>query len=270
MFKDNLEGKNLLVLCTTRPGFKAEWQEHADVTKINLQRLASQDMVEICHHQTKGKSLPEEILNQIATKTEGVPLFVEELTKTIIESDLLVEKTNGFEVAGPVSSLAIPSTLQDSLLARLDRLDEVKEIVQIGSVLGREFSIDMLNAVLQDKIDNLELSMHKLLDSEIFYQGGTDEQKVYQFKHALIQDAAYESLLISRRQQMHQQVATVLENKFKETTQTQPELLAHHYTEAGQPGLAIPIWLKAGQQASSKNATAEAIAHLEKGIRIIT
>jgi class 3 adenylate cyclase/tetratricopeptide (TPR) repeat protein len=269
MFKDNLEGKNLLVLCTTRPGLKAEWQDHADVTKINLQRLASQDMVEICHHQTKGKALPEEILNQIATKTEGVPLFVEELTKTIIESDLLVEKSDGFEVAGPVSSLAIPSTLQDSLLARLDRLDEVKEIVQIGSVLGREFSIDMLNAVLQDKIDNLELSMHKLLDSEIFYQGGTDEQKVYQFKHALIQDAAYESLLKSRRQQMHQQVATVLENKFKETIQTQPELLAHHYTEARQPGLAIPIWLKAGQQASSKNATAEAISHLEMGLGLL-
>ena len=269
MFKDNLEGKNLLVLCTTRPGLKAEWQDLADVMKINLQRLASQDMVEICHHQTKGKALPEEILNQIATKTEGVPLFVEELTKTIIESDLLVEKSDCFEVAGPVSSLAIPSTLQDSLLARLDRLDEVKEIVQIGSVLGREFSIDMLHAVLPDKTENLELSMHKLLDLEIFYMGGTGEKKVYQFKHALIQDTAYESLLKSRRQQMHQQVATVLENKFKETTQIQPELLAHHYTEAGQPLPAIPLWLKAGQQASAKNATAEAISHLEMGLGLL-
>jgi len=269
LFIEKIEGKTLLTLCTTRPGFKAEWKNRSSITEIKLQRLSSKDMVNICHHQTKGKVLPEEILNQIVTKTEGVPLFVEELTKTIIESEVLVEKSDGFEVAGSVSSLAIPSTLQDSLLARLDRLDEVKEIVQVGSVLGREFSVDMLNAVLPDEVDNLEHSMHKLLDSEIFYQGGIAEQTVYQFKHALIQDAAYESLLKSRRQQMHQQVAFVLLNQFKETTETQPELLAHHYTEAGQPGQALPFWLKAGIQASAKNATAEAISHLEMGLGLL-
>ena len=269
LFIEKIEGKTLLTLCTTRPGFKAEWQGRSNFTQINLQRLSSAEIMDICHHQTKGKALPEEILNQIASKTEGVPLFVEELTKTIIESEVLVEKTDGFEVAGPVSTLAIPSTLQDSLLARLDRLDDVKEIVQVGSVLGREFSIDMLTAVLPDEVDSLEHSMLKLLDSEIFYLGGSEEQTMYQFKHALIQDAAYESLLKSRRQQMHQKVASVLEDQFKEIANTQPELLAHHYTEAGQPIQAIPLWLQAGQQASQKNATAEAISHLEKGLGLL-
>ena len=269
LFIEKLEGKTLLTLCTTRPGFKAEWQGRSYFTQINLQRLSSAEIMDICHHQTKGKALPEEILNQIASKTEGVPLFVEELTKTIIESEVLVEKTDGFEVAGPVSTLAIPSTLQDSLLARLDRLDEVKEIVQVGSVLGREFSIDMLTAVLPDEVDNLEHSMLKLLDSEIFYLGGSEEQTMYQFKHALIQDAAYESLLKSRRQQMHQKVASVLKDQFKEIANTQPELLAHHYTEAGQPLKALPLWLQAGQLAISKNAGKEAVAHLEKGLGLL-
>jgi tetratricopeptide (TPR) repeat protein len=266
---EKLPTRAIFTLCTTRPNFRPDWQEHSGVTQINLQRLSAEDMADICHHQTKGKALPKEILKQIATKTEGVPLFVEELTKMIMESDFLVEKADGYKVEGAMSSLAIPSTLQDSLLARLDRLSNVKEIVQVGAVLGRDFSSDMLNAVLPQKGEILERSLSRLLDAEIFYSQGTDQQSVYQFKHALIQDTAYESMLKSRRQQLHHRVANVLEHQFEETVQSQPELLAHHYTEAGQPLQAIPIWLKAGQQASQKNATAEAIAHLEKGIDLL-
>ena len=269
LFLEKIEGTNVLILCTTRPGFKVPWQERSDFKQINLQRLSPKSTLEICIHQTNGKTLPDEILQQITAKTEGVPLFVEELIKTIMESNILVDKGNSFEVAGPLSSMAIPSTLQDSLIARLDRLDEVKEVVQIGSVLGREFSVDILKSVLPIAPDKLEQSLSRLIESEILYPSEAGQQNVYQFKHALIQDAAYESLLRRRRQQIHCDVASVLEKKFARTSQAQPELLAHHYTQAGQPLQAIPLWLKAGQMASQKNATSEAIVHLEKGLGLL-
>ncbi|MCH2451458.1 MAG: AAA family ATPase [Gracilimonas sp.] len=269
LFIEQLSNQYIFILCTTRPGFRPDWQEHLRVFQITLERLSAENMAEICLHQAKGKDLPKEILKQIATKTEGVPLFVEELTKMVLESNLLIEKDDSFKLIESLSSMAIPSTLQDSLLARLDRLSEVKEIVQIGSVLGREFSLAMLNAVLLQEIEDIEQSLSKLLDAEIFSQKNHGKQSVYQFKHALIQDAAYESLLKSRRQQLHHQVAKVLEDQFVEICQNEPEILAHHYTKAGQPIKAIPIWLKAGQQAGQKNATTEAIAHLEKGIELL-
>ena len=268
-FMDQLSSRTIFLLCTTRPGFRPDWQERSGVRQINLQRLSAEEMEDICRHQTNGKALPDKVMVQIADKTEGVPLFVEELTKMILESGMLVEKDDGFEVEGGLSPLAIPSTLQDSLLARLDRLANVKEIVQVGAVLGREFSSDMLNAVLPRKPESMEKSLTRLLEAEIFYRHGPDQPSVYQFKHALIQDAAYESLLKSRRQQLHHRVANVLEHRFTETVQTQPELLAHHYTEAGEPLQAIPAWLKAGRQAGQKNAATEAIAHLEKGIELL-
>lgn len=269
LFMEQLPTQSIFALCTTRPGFRADWAGRSEVAQITLQRLSAENMADICHHQTKGKALPKEILQQIMDKTEGVPLFVEELTKMIMESDFLVEKADSFELAGALSALAIPSTLQDSLLARLDRLSDGKKIVQVGAVLGREFSFEMLNAVLPQKVESIERSLSKLLEAEIFYKKGVEQQSIYQFKHALIQDAAYESMLKSHRRHLHHQVANVLENQFVEITQTQPELLAYHYTEAKEPLQAIPIWLRAGQQASQKNATAEAITHLEKGIELL-
>ena len=268
-FVEQLGNQKMLAFCTTRPTISPEWKDQPKVTQVTLHRLSAQDMLDICHYQTKGKVLPKELLKQIYAKTEGVPLFVEELTKMIIESDMIIEKNDGYEIVGALSSLTIPSTLQDSLLARLDRLSNVKEIVQVGSVIGREFSIEMLNAVISDQQLNIEQSLSQLLKAEILYHGGDGKESIYQFKHALIRDAAYESLLKSRRQQLHGQVANVLEFQFAELTQTQPELLAHHYTEAGKATQAIPIWLKAGQLASHKNATTEAIAHLEKGIDLL-
>lgn len=270
LFLEQLSDHSIFSLCTTRPGYRPDWLEHSGVTHITLQRLSPEDMVQICHHQTKGKALPKEILKQITHKTEGVPLFVEELTKMIMESDFLVEKDDGYEASEPVSSLDIPSTLQDSLLARLDRLSNVKEVAQVGAVLGREFSFDLLKAVLPQKEGGLEQSLSKLLDAEIFQRRPNGQQPVYQFKHALIQDTAYDSMLKSRRQQLHHRVANVLEHQFEEINQTQPELLAHHYTEAGLPLQAIPIWLKAGHLAGQKNANSEAIAHLEKGMGLLS
>ena len=177
---------NIFALCTTRTNFRPNWKEPLNVKQIDLKRLSVKDIEEMCHHQTNGKTLPKEILKQITFKTEGVPLFVEELTKMIIESDLLMEKIDSFELAGTISSLAIPSTLQDALLARLDGLSEVKEIVQLGAVLGRQFSLEMLDAVLPQKGINMKQAMSQLLQAEIFYQLTPGEKSVYQFKHALI------------------------------------------------------------------------------------
>lgn len=259
----------VFLLCTTRPNFKTDWAKYTYCHQLNLQRLSAAAISTICHHQTQGKQLPAAILAQIATKTEGVPLFVEELTKMIMESDFLIEKDNDFEVAGTLNALSIPTTLQDSLLARLDRLSSVREVVQVGAVLGREFSFELLQSVLQKKEGNLLESLTKLVDAEILYPIVRGDQTVYQFKHALIQDTAYDSLLKSRRRQLHQGVADVLKAQFPEIAQLQPELLAHHYTEAGQFIAAIPLWLQAGQQANQAHANAEAIAHLEKGLSLL-
>lgn len=269
LFIEKLSTCTILTLCTARPNFRSDWQNRPEVTQINLHRLSAEDMAEIYYHQTRGKALPREIQKHITSKTEGVPLFVEELTKMILESNLLVEKADGYELSESLSPMSIPSTLQDSLLARLDHLGDVKELVQVGAVLGRDFSFEMLNAVLDSKGNNMEASLSQLIDTEIFYRQGLGQHAIYRFKHALIQDAAYESLLKSRRQQLHHQVASVLEHQFAEIAQTQPELLAYHYTEARQPLKAIPIWLQAGHLASQKNAASEAIAHLEKGIELL-
>ena len=259
----------VFLLCTTRPNFKTDWDKYPYCQQLNIQRLATDAISRICHHQTQGKQLPNAILEQIAAKTEGVPLFVEELTKMIIESDFLIEKEAGYEIAGNLNTLTIPTTLQDSLLARLDRLSTVREVVQVGAVLGREFSFELLQSVLKRKEDNLLESLTKLVDAEILFPIMRSDQTVYQFKHALIQDTAYDSLLKSRRQQLHQRVAEVLNTDFPAITQTQPELLAHHYTEARFPLEAIPLWLQAGQQASQNHANTEAISHLESGLELL-
>ena len=259
----------IFILCTTRPGFQADWMDQAHSTQVPLERLTLEEITHICHHQTKGKALPQEILDQIKQKTEGVPLFVEELSKMILESDLLDEQESRFEVKGVIPPLAIPSTLQDSLLARLDRLSPVKEVVQLGSVLGREFSLELLQAILSRSKQALQISLSQLVDAELLYPINLGNKQLYQFKHALIQDAAYESMLKSHRYQLHHRVAQVLEEQFTEIGQNQPELVAHHYTEAGLPLKALPLWLNAGRLASQKHAIAEAIAHLEKGMKLL-
>lgn len=261
-----LPNSGILVLCTTRPGFQATWDQF---NHIKLNRLTENSITSICNHQTGGKALPALILNQIADKTEGVPLFVEELTKTILESDLLQENDHSFELIGDIDRLSIPSTLQDSLIARLDRLSDARTIVQVSSVLGREFSFDMLHAVVPGNVDNLEHSLLQLLEAEIFYKEGLNSHSIYRFKHALIQETAYNSQLLKHRQQLHLKVANVLEHQFKETAELQPELLAHHYTEGSKPLKALPKWLQAGQKASQKHANSEAIAHLSKGLKLL-
>ncbi len=204
-----------------------------------------------------GKALPPEVVEQVVAKTDGVPLFVEELTKMVLESGLLQEREDRYELTGPLPPLAIPTTLHDSLMARLDRLATVKGLAQLGATLGREFSYDLLQAVSPWDEGTLQRGLQQLVEAEFLYQQGLPPQATYIFKHALIQDAAYQSLLRSTRQQYHQRIAQVLEERFPELCETQPELLAHHYTEAGLswrrpfptgsgpasgPSSARPIW----------------------------
>jgi len=194
---------------------------------------------------------------------------VEELTKTVVESGLLREADGRYELTGLLPPLAIPTTLQDSLMARLDRLATVKEVAQLGATLGREFSYELLKAVSPLDEVTLQRELAQLVDAEFLFQRGLPLQARYVFKHALIQDAAYQSLLKSKRQQYHSQIAQVLEEWFTGIKETEPELLAHHYTEAGFIAQAIPYWQQAGQKASQRSANLEAIAHLTKGLELL-
>src|SRR5262249_32634692 len=217
-----------------------------------------------------GKALPPEVVEQVVAKTDGVPLFVEELTKMVLESDLLQEREDRYELTGPLPPLAIPTTLHDSLMARLDRLATVKSLAQLGATLGREFSYALLHAVSPWDEKTLQRGRRQWVEADLLYQRGHPPQATYLFKHALIQDTAYQSLLRSTRQQQHQRIAQVLEARFPEICETQPDLLAHHYTEAGLVTQAIPYWQQAGQRAIQRSANVEAVNHLTRGLALLT
>jgi class 3 adenylate cyclase/predicted ATPase/energy-coupling factor transporter ATP-binding protein EcfA2 len=259
----------LLAVLTFRPEFTPPWGGHSYLSQLTLSRLGRSQVETMVRNVTGGKALPAEVIQQIVSKTDGVPLFVEELTKMVMESDLVREVDGHYELNGPLPPLAIPSTLQDSLMARLDRLATVREIAQISATLGREFDYALLRAVSPLNEDALQQGLRQLVETELVYQNGIPPQARYLFKHALVQDAAYQSLLKSRRQQLHQQVAQVLEEQFPETVESQPELVAHHYTEAGLIEQAIPYWQRAGELAGRRVALKEAIAHLNQGMALI-
>ncbi|MBI3800089.1 MAG: AAA family ATPase [Deltaproteobacteria bacterium] len=266
---DRVPTTRVLLLLTFRPDFSPPWAMLSHLTHLTPSRLASRQIEVMVEKVTGGRPLPAEVIQQLITKTDGVPLFVEELTKMVVESGLLREVEGHYELTGPLQPLAIPSTLHDSLIARLDRLATVKDVAQLGASLGREFSYELLQAVSLVDERTLQQALIKLVEAEVLYQRGLPPHARYLFKHALIQDAAYQSLLKSTRQHYHQQIAKVLEARFPETTETQPELLAHHYTEAGLSAQAIPYWQSAGQKASQRSALVEAIAHLTKGLELL-
>jgi class 3 adenylate cyclase/predicted ATPase len=260
----------VLALLTFRPDFSPPWTGRAHLTQVTLTRLPRRQAAEMTDRVAHGKALPPEVVAQVVAKTDGVPLFVEELTKMVLESGLLQEREERYELTGPLPPLAIPTTLHDSLMARLDRLATVKTLAQLGATLGREFSYALLHAVSPWDEETLQRGLHQLVEAEFVYQQGLPPHATYIFKHALIQDAAYQSLLKSTRQRYHQHIAQVLEEQFSEICETQPELVAHHYTEAGLSAQAIPYWLRAGQRAIQRSANVEAIAHLRQGIALLT
>jgi class 3 adenylate cyclase/tetratricopeptide (TPR) repeat protein len=258
---DQVPTARLLALLTFRPEFMPPWGNRSHLSQLTLSRLGHNQVEAMVERITGGKALPPEVVQQIVAKTDGVPLFVEELTKSVVES-------GGATHASPLQ-LAIPATLQDSLMARLDRLNAAKEIAQLGATLGREFSYELLQVVSPLDEATLQHGLKQLVESELVYQRGLLPQAHYLFKHALIQDTAYQSLLKSTRQQYHRQIAQVLEARFTETVETQPELVAQHYTEAGLSAQAIPYWQKAGERATQRSAYVEAINHLTKGLELL-
>jgi class 3 adenylate cyclase/predicted ATPase len=259
----------ILALFTCRPDFSPPWTGRAHLTQMTVTRLPRRQAAELTGRVAHGKALPPEVVAQIVAKTDGVPLFVEELTKMVLESGLIQEREDRYELAGPLPPLAIPATLHDSLMARLDRLATVKGLAQLGATLGREFAYALLQAVSPWDEETLHRGLHQLVEAEFLYQQGLPPQATYRFKHALIQDAAYQSLLKSTRQQYHQRIAQVLAAHFPETAETQPELLAHHCTEAGLTEQAVRYWQRAGEHASERSAPLEAISHFTTGIALL-
>jgi class 3 adenylate cyclase/predicted ATPase len=259
----------MLQVLTFRPQFAPPWPVRSHMTPITLNRLERTQVEALISHLARGKALPAEVVEHLVTKTDGVPLFVEELTKMLLASTLLREAADHYVLTGPLSTVTIPDTLHDSLMARLDQMHTAKEVAQLGAVLGREFPYAMLQAIASQDDETLQASLAQLVGAELLYQRGRPPRATYMFKHALIQDAAYESLLRSTRQRIHQQIAEVLAAQFTETVAAQPELLAHHYTKAGHLDAAMGYWYTAGQRAMARSANQEAVGHLSQGIALL-
>jgi class 3 adenylate cyclase/predicted ATPase len=259
----------MLVVATCRRPFHPPWGLRSYHTQLMLSRLGPPQIEQMVAHVTAGKALPPEVMRQVMAKTDGVPLFVEECVKMILESSLVREEDGQYVLAGPLHPLAIPPTLQEALMARLDQLVPGKTIAQLGATVGREFAYELLAAISPLAEPVLQHGLSQLVEAELLYQRGHLPQAHYRFKHVLIQEAAYQSLLRSTRQQYHQRIAQVLAEHCPETAEMQPELLAHHYTEAGLAAHAIPYWQRAGQHASDRSAYMEAISHLTTGIELL-
>jgi hypothetical protein len=266
---ERIEHMRLLLVVTSRPDVQPDWIDHPVVSVQPLGRFDRRQANALIDGVAGGSRLSEAVRDQIIAHADGVPLFVEELTKTVLESGLLKDRGDRYELDGLLPPLAIPSTLQDSLMARLDRLAPVKEVAQIGACIGREFSHELLAAVSPMSERLLDEALKQLVHSQLVFQHGAPPQETYTFKHALVQDAAYGSLLKSRRQVLHKSIAEILEQRFSERVSNEPEAVAHHYTEAGLNEQATDYWLKAGQRGVERFANAEAISHLNRGLKTL-
>jgi tetratricopeptide (TPR) repeat protein len=257
----------VLLLITFRPEFEAPWKGLPDVATVTLGRLDRRQAETMVERVTGGRKLPAEVMTQIVAKTDGVPLFLEELTKNLLESGLLIEDGEHYRLDAPLPPLAIPSTLQDSLMARLDRLATVKEIAQIGAAIGREFSYALLSAVVGRDEASLKAALAQLEEAELVFRSGVPSDIRYSFKHALVQDTAYESLLKSRRQVLHQRIALTLEERFPALAEAEPEILARHFSRAGLADQACQYYEWAGDRAVARSAYAEAVAHFDAALK---
>jgi class 3 adenylate cyclase/predicted ATPase len=266
---DQVAMARLLCLTIFRPSFQPSWPLKAHLTQMALNRLSRSHVQHIGQQAVGGKALPEAVVQYIVDKTDGVPLFVEELIAMLLESDVLREVRGHYELTGSTTSLAIPATLQDALMARLDRLELGRKVACLGATLGRAFSYELIQAVSLLDEETLQHGLTQLVDSELLYRQGFPPQTRYVFKHALIRDTAYQSLLRRTRCQYHQRIAEVLAARFPHTVATQPELVAYHFEEAGCSSEAISYWQQAGRRAVERSAYAEALAHLRKGLELL-
>jgi class 3 adenylate cyclase/tetratricopeptide (TPR) repeat protein len=256
----------VLLIVTSRPEFQVQWIGHPHVTMLPLSRLGRRDSASIVGGVAKGKALPEVVLEQVLEHADGVPLFIEELTKTVLESELLRETETHYELTASLLPPTIPATLHASLLARLDRLVSVKEVAQIAAIIGREFSYALIAAVSSLPDRDLRGALARLVKAELMFERGVAPDAIYQFKHALVQDAAYASLVRSRRRQLHDRVANILEASFPTLAEAEPQTVAHHLWESQQFDRAIAYWLKASYKALDRYANAEAITYATRAL----
>jgi class 3 adenylate cyclase/predicted ATPase len=267
---DQVHTAPVLAVFTCRPDFHSPWAGNPNVTTLDLTRLKPNEAAQIARGVAQGKALPAEIVAEVVSKTDGVPLFVEELTKMLLESGMLDERADRYELTRSLPPMAIPNTLHDSLMARLDRLATIKGLAQLGAAIGRDFTYSLIRAVSPWDEAVLRDGLTQLVAAEFLYQRGEPPNASYRFKHALVQDAAYQSLLKSTRQQHHQRIASALESGFEDIVASQPEVLAHHYTEAGLTDQAIPYWHTAGQRALRRYANNEAANHATRGLTLLS
>jgi predicted ATPase/class 3 adenylate cyclase len=262
---EHLRSLPVLLIVTFRPEFEPPLTGQPQVIKLALDRLDRRDQVLLVEQIADGKLLPGQVMAEIVDRTDGVPLFIEELTKSVLESGLLRQERDRY-VVDRALPFAIPTSLHDSLLARLDRLTSVRLVAQIGAAIGREFSFALVRAVSRLSESELETALARLVASELVFQHGTPPNAVYSFKHSLVQDAAHGTLLRSKRQQLHAQIAEALETLFPELMENQPELFAYHYAEARLVEKSVSYWSKAGHRSAARSAMAEAAAQLRKGL----
>jgi class 3 adenylate cyclase/predicted ATPase len=263
------DNARILSVITHRPDYRPPWMGRSQVASLSLNRLSRRQSYELVR-QVAGKDLPDTLVDQIVAKTDGMPLFIEELTKVIIESDPFDASANPYDDKRGSGESMIPVTLQDSLLARLDRLTESKVVAQIGAAIGREFSFELLAAVVPTKPKELEAALALLEAADVITSQGNPPQVTYTFKHGLVQEAAYSTLLISRRQKLHKRIAETLQSKFAQIAEVQPELLAHHFTEAGLTEQAIRWWERAALRSAARYNNVEAVSQFNRALVLLT
>lgn len=259
----------LLMLVSFRPEFQCDWTVRTHVTRLALEHLPPAQAARLITEVSGGVALPADLVAQIVDKTDGVPLFLEELTKAVLESGMVVLRDDRYVFDRGVDRMAVPATLRDSLMARLDRLIPVKEIAQIGAVVGREFPWTLVAAVSSMSEVELTDALDSLVASGLVFQRGVPPEATYTFKHALVQDAAYDSLLKAKRQELHAAIAEAMRTRMPEIPTDEPEVLAQHYTLAGMEAEAVPLWRRAGEQALTGMSLNEAISHLETALRLV-
>ena len=259
----------VMIIVTYRPEFTAPWLDLGHVTMLKLNHLGRSQVVDLIHKTAGGKTLPEAIVEQIATKSQGVPLFIEEITRAILELGDLQEEGERYVLRQSIRDFTIPSTLQDLLIARLDRLGVAKDVALTASIIGREFSYELLDAVAGMSQATLSEGLEQLVRSDLLGQRGAPPQSRYIFKHALIRDAAFQSILNTRKRDLHQRIAEVLVNRFPEVAETEPELLAHHYTEASLVDRALTYWRQAAERAAARLAYIEALGHVDRAMKLV-
>ncbi|WP_455365748.1 adenylate/guanylate cyclase domain-containing protein [Kaarinaea lacus] len=266
---DQVPTSNIFVLLTYRLEFSPPWTPRSHITHISINRLTRKQSGHMVRWIAGNKELPVSVFTEIIRKTDGTPFFVEELTKMVLESGLLKETHEHYELAKPVSSLAIPSTLQDSLMARLDKLGPAKELAQLSATLGREFAHNLLKAVTDSSYDKLNQHLSHLVFHELLYQRGLPPTASYTFRHALVHEVAYQSLLRKTRQKYHRKIAEVLATEFPEKIVENPEIMAHHCNESGDYESAVQYWMRAGRMAIQRSANADATVHLNNALQAL-